>query len=213
LGDFTGLTTLIGPRELKVTLEEVKFKHQPKGGRRLFELKGHGLDNRLFLAIPPKGSTTYRLVTADKEGKAQDVLLLEAEASFGGLFAEAALGEDKTVKVEQEWKGGSDKKKDNDAWKQAPQGGVIAGPRAWEKLWKAWQFAKELPKVDFEKDLILVAACPGPNSIVVDLKLSDKGDLKFQYGFTEKDGPGFRYRIMRVSRAGIKTVGKKIPKD
>jgi hypothetical protein len=82
-GDFTGWSTAIAVRSEIVTLEEVKFKDQPKGGRRLFEVKGHGLANRLFLAIPPKGSTTYRLVTVDKEGKGLDVLLLEADASRG----------------------------------------------------------------------------------------------------------------------------------
>ena len=132
-----------------------------------------------------------------------------------GILTEATLAEDRTVKVEQEWKGGSDEKKNNDAWKQASQNGVITGPKAWEKLWKAWQFSKELPQADFEKDLFLVAACPGPNSIIVsDLQLSDKGDLKFQYSFTEKAGPGFRYRILRVSRVGITTVnGNGLPKD
>jgi hypothetical protein len=82
-GDFTGKTTAIALRELKVTFEEVKFEYQPKGGRRLFEVKGHRLDNRLFLVIPPRGSTTYRLVTADEKGGGQDVLLLEAEAPSG----------------------------------------------------------------------------------------------------------------------------------
>src|SRR5262249_55453619 len=102
-----------------------------------------------------------------------------------------------------------------EAWRQAPPGGVIGGPKAWEKLWKAWQFEKELPKVDFEKELILVVVCEGPNALrTEDLKLSEKGDLKFDWSHTDKGGPGFRYRIPRVSRSGIKTVaGKEIPKD
>ncbi len=81
-GDMTS-TTQIAVRELQVTFEEVKGKNQPKDGRRLYEIKGHGLDNRLFLVVPAKGGTTYRIVSADKEGKGQAVLLLEAQAAPG----------------------------------------------------------------------------------------------------------------------------------
>ena len=83
-GDFTGMTTEIAVQELPVTLEEVKAKGQPKGGRRLYEIKGHRLDKRLFLVVPAKGGTTYRIVSADKAGEVQEVLLLEAEASARG---------------------------------------------------------------------------------------------------------------------------------
>jgi hypothetical protein len=82
-GDFTGKSTTIAVQELKVTLEEVKLKDPPKGGRKLFEVKGHRLDKRLFLVIPPKGWTTYRLVTVDKEGNGLDVLLLEPTVPSG----------------------------------------------------------------------------------------------------------------------------------
>jgi hypothetical protein len=81
-GDVTSFTE-IDIQELLVTLEEVKVKDPPKGGRRLYEIKGHGLDNRLFLVVPAKGGTSYRLVSADKEGKGQAVLLLEARTATG----------------------------------------------------------------------------------------------------------------------------------
>jgi hypothetical protein len=76
-------TTEMAVRELPVTLEEVKVKDQPKGGRKLYEIRGHGLANRLFLVLPAEGTTTYRLVGADKDGEAREVLLLEAEAATG----------------------------------------------------------------------------------------------------------------------------------
>ena len=81
-GDVTS-STEIDFQELSVTLEEVKGKDQPKGGQRLYEIQGHGLGNRLFLVVPAKGGTTYRLVSADKEGKGQAVLLLEAQVASG----------------------------------------------------------------------------------------------------------------------------------
>jgi hypothetical protein len=82
-GDFTGISTAMRGRELRVTFEEVKAEDRLKGGRRLYEIEGHGLDNRLFLVVPAQGGTTYRIVRADKGGRPQEVLLLEAEASPG----------------------------------------------------------------------------------------------------------------------------------
>lgn len=132
-----------------------------------------------------------------------------ALGGFLSLVVESALAEDK-VKVEKEWQGGSGEKKDSEAWRQAPLDMVVAGPKAWEKLWQAWQFAKELPKVDFEKDLILVVACAGPNSIRIDnLTLSEKGNLTLDWSHPDDGGPGFRYLILRVRRSGIKTVSGK----
>jgi hypothetical protein len=81
-GDVTSSTDL-ELRELPVTLEKVEVKDQPKGGQRLYEIKGDGLGNRLFLVVPAKGGTTYRIVGADKERKGQATLLLEAQVPSG----------------------------------------------------------------------------------------------------------------------------------
>jgi hypothetical protein len=106
-------------------------------------------------------------------------------------------------------------KKDNELWKDASKDGVIAGPKAWAKLWKTWGGDKDAPKVDFDKEIILVAAGPGPNIIKVDdLKLNDQGDLKFRWSITERGGDGFVAKLLKVSRAGVKTVnGKALPKE
>jgi hypothetical protein len=182
------------------------------------------------LSPQPKMKEVY-----DKLMKKSDLVIQGSLESDDGFTANCHLmvawpkGQSKVVSfeanhvapiwtIQQSWQGGSDQKKDNDAWKQVPPGGVIAGRQGWERLWKAWQFAKELPTVDFTNNLILVAACPGPNAIRIndrwDAVLRIKGDLKFQHSFTEKGGDGFRYLIMRVGRDGVKTVnGKEIPKD
>jgi hypothetical protein len=132
-----------------------------------------------------------------------------------GVASRAHSAEDKTVKVEKEWKASSNEKKDSDLWKEAPEGGVVAGPKAWAKLWKAWNGDKEVPEVDFDKELILVFAGQGPNIIKIeDLKLTDKGDLQFRSSITERGGDGFVATILKVNREGIKTVnGKALPKE
>jgi hypothetical protein len=83
--------------------------------------------------------------------------------------------------------------------------------KAWAKLWKAWRGKEELPKVDFEKQLVLVRAVPGAiNMIDLDLKLSEKGELKGDFKATEIGGPGFAYLIVVIDRAGIKSYNGKI---
>src|SRR5262249_61088339 len=69
------------------------------------------------------------------------------------------------------------------------------------------------PGVDVTRELILVAAGPGPNFIRISkLPLSVKGDLGFRWSITERGGPGFVYRILKVSRAGVRSVnGKALP--
>lgn len=104
-------------------------------------------------------------------------------------------------------------KTDNDLWKQAPKENVIADSKAWAKLWKVWGGDKEPPKVDFAKELVLVAAGPGQNIITVeDVKLDEAGDLKFRWKITERGGDGFVAKLLKVSREGVKTVnGRKLP--
>jgi hypothetical protein len=98
---------------------------------------------------------------------------------------------------------------------EAPKDGVIADAKAWAKFWKTWGGDQEVPKVDFEKELVLVAAGPGPNVIKVeDLKLNDKGDLSFKWSITERAGPGITAKFLKVSREGVKTVnGKVLPNE
>jgi hypothetical protein len=116
----------------------------------------------------------------------------------------------KTVKVEQEWKGGSADAKDNDAWKLAPPDGVIAGPKSWEWFCKEWRLGKETPKVDFARELLLVTAGPGQNSIKMDrLTLNEAGDLTYQASSKEGASPGFTFLIQKINRSGIKSVAGK----
>jgi hypothetical protein len=92
---------------------------------------------------------------------------------------------------------------------------VVAGPKEWAALWKAWYGDAEVPKVDFDKEVILVAAGSGPNILAVEeLVLSDKGDLKLGWSLTQRGGDGFVGVILKVSRDGVKTVnGKDLPKE
>jgi hypothetical protein len=154
-----------------------------------------------------------------------DVMRVEIEHRFGAGILDrlqkraegSADGKESgmAVTVLKEWRPGSTDATDNDAWRKAPAGGVVAGPKEWAALWKAWYGDEEVPKVDFDKEILLVAAGGGPNIVrVEDLVLTDNGDLKFSCLITERGGDGFVGVILKVSREGVKTVnGKALPKE
>jgi len=90
---------------------------------------------------------------------------------------------------------------------------VITSAEAWQALWTGWKLEGESPKVDFEKELVVVQTTVGGllNLIV---KLDDGGDLKVLGLATRDLRPGFRYVLATVPRVGIKTVnGLELPKE
>jgi len=90
--------------------------------------------------------------------------------------------------------------------KLAPQSGFIADAETWKKLWTAWRPDEEMPKADFAKELILVGTVPGPNLVVMRPTIDDEGNVKFIVGGTKIGGPGFGYKLIGISRDGVKTV-------
>ncbi len=140
--------------------------------------------------------------------------ILPVLALVGPVPSAAPAGE-KPVKAVKEWKGKFLAKEDEPLMKEAPKSGYLTDQKSWGKLWKAWRGKEELPRLDFEKQLVLVGAAEcGRNTIGADFKLDDKGDLKGGFMATEIGGPGFVYVIVVVDRSDIKTYnGKAIKKD
>ena len=95
--------------------------------------------------------------------------------------------------------------------KKAPTQNVVVSEKGWEALAKAWNL-KDPPKVDFTKELLVVATTSGGR---LNLTPSVKdGDLKAVAIATRDFRPGFRYAIKSISRDGVKTVdGKPLPKE
>lgn len=95
--------------------------------------------------------------------------------------------------------------------KEMPANGVVVSEKGWEKLAKAWGI-KDAPKVDFEKELLVVGTWKGS---LFDLRPAVKdGNLTVGAAGTKDLRPGFRWKVQSVSREGIKTVqGKELPKE
>jgi hypothetical protein len=122
---------------------------------------------------------------------------------------------DKEIKPVKEWKGTFVNASEEPLMNETPKKGYIANQKAWEKLWKAWRSKEELPKIDFDKQVVFVASTQcAANRITGTVKLSDQGDLRFDYFATEIGGPGFAYQILVVDLEGVKTInGKPIDKE
>lgn len=92
---------------------------------------------------------------------------------------------------------------------QAPKAGHVSDTAAFEKLWKAWRPKEAAPKVDFTRELVLVATATGPNRVAMSASLDDKGDLRVRSRATLIGGRGFGYAIATISRRGIKSINGK----
>ncbi len=93
---------------------------------------------------------------------------------------------------------------------QAFQGtGVILDQKEWEKLAAAWGI-KDVPKVDFTKELLLVGTWRGTSfKFLGNVK---DGDLTVELVGDKDTQPGFRYKVLSLQRAGItKFQGKELP--
>src|SRR5262249_39530186 len=146
------------------------------------------------------------------------IILVASVCLVGGITPRSASAADRPLKIEEEWKG-SRKDVDDDAYVKDLDGkdeAVITNSKAWAKLWKAWNGDKPLPRVEFEKYLLLVVAAPAANNVIdiTEVVVTEKGDLRYAGGITQAGGPGFVYDICKIKREGIKTFkGNNLPKE
>ena len=89
--------------------------------------------------------------------------------------------------------------------------GFVADEAEWAKLWLAWRGEENLPKVDFEKDVVLVFAMNGLSKLRMPLMpLDENGNLTATnrgWDFIQ-GGDGFAYLMGTVSREKIESVNE-----
>ncbi len=122
-----------------------------------------------------------------------------------GLVSNANAQDRKPLKTLKEWWGNNP----NEALsKNAPK--FIANSKDLEKLWKDWDVKEKLPEVDFAKEIILVATTRA-SRLVLNATLDEKGNLQILNNASRDLRPGFRYVMITVNKAGVKTIeGKAI---
>jgi hypothetical protein len=135
---------------------------------------------------------------------------------FAGLLVLALVGlavsevqaQKKQVKPTNEWSGSVE---DQNLMKDAPR--CITTAKGLDNLWKAWKITAKMPKVDFDKEIVVIEVTVG-SRLRLSANLDAKGNLQV-FGLGTRDlRPGFRYVIATVSKDGVKTVnGKELPKE
>ena len=94
---------------------------------------------------------------------------------------------------------------------ESPFAGVIVTEKRFNRVVKAWGVERPFA-VDFDRQFVVVVTTQG-SELELDTQLVD-GDLKVKVLGTADLTPGFRYALLRVDRAGIKTVnGKPLPTE
>jgi hypothetical protein len=113
----------------------------------------------------------------------------------------------KEIKPVEKWSGSVD---DEKLLKDAPENGVITDAKTFEKVWTSWKVGEKMPKLDFDKVIIIFTTTSG-SKISAKPMLDEKGDLKFLGIATRDLKPGFRYDMQVVEKEGVKTInGKEI---
>lgn len=109
------------------------------------------------------------------------------------------------VQIEQNWSG----EIKIELRKEAPSNNFISTSKEWEKLWKSYRGEEEIPTINFQSHLILVAVNSDPNQIAISPELEESGNLKLSFtttlmGFTNPKT--CKYQFVKIKRDGIKSV-------
>ena len=93
-----------------------------------------------------------------------------------------------------------------------PSSGAVTDLPTWKSLWSAWRGDEEIPEVDFESQIVLVATIDGPNLVSTSsLNLTPSGDLRYESGSgSSRSGPGFGYAFLIVPGNGVLSVNGQI---
>ena len=109
----------------------------------------------------------------------------------------------KPLETLKEWRGDNP---NEGLAKDSPK--FITNAKDLEKLWKVWDIKEKLPEIDFAKEILLVETTRG-SRLNLKATLDEKGDLQ-SLGLATRDlRPGFRYVMITVNKAGIKTIAGK----
>jgi hypothetical protein len=89
---------------------------------------------------------------------------------------------------------------------EAPRKGFITSAKDFTRLWRMWQPARDVPTVDFDKYLILVAT--GRSSVlqVRAVRVDDKGDLKTVVVATPDMTADDAFVMTLAERKGVRTI-------
>ena len=114
------------------------------------------------------------------------------------------------IKPVNQWKG---RFTQNDLKRFAPANQMIRDAEAWKNVWNNWRPDEQIPNVDFENNMIVVATTQGRNEVRLHrLNLAPGGNLQFAAASSRMRGPGFGYLMIEVPAIEIKMLnGRPVP--
>ena len=119
------------------------------------------------------------------------------------LVSTANAQDRKPLETLKEWRGDNP---NEGLTKDSPK--FITNAKDLEKLWKAWDIKEKVAEIDFSKEILLVETTRG-SRLNLKATLDEKGDVQ-SLGLATRDlRPGFRYVMITVNKAGIKTIAGK----
>jgi hypothetical protein len=119
------------------------------------------------------------------------------------LVSTANAQDKKPLETLKEWRGDNP---NEGLAKDSPK--FITNAKDLEKLWKAWDIKEKVPEIDFAKEILLVETTRG-SRLNLKATLDEKRDLQ-PLGLATRDlRPGFRYVMITVNKAGVKTIAGK----
>jgi hypothetical protein len=135
------------------------------------------------------------------------VCVLLAGFVLAAVSVSDVAAQKKKLEVSKKWDGTVEDEK-------AMKPDVIVSAKGFEAVWKAWKIGGEVPKVDFDKNVVVAVYSVGSKLNLAGVNLNEKGNLE-ALGFGTRDiQPGFRFVLGVVSKDGVKTVnGKELPKE
>ncbi len=93
-----------------------------------------------------------------------------------------------------------------------PRGGFITDSKTFATLCKTWAPKTTIPKIDFEKEIILVRTSPGPGRTILKAFKDRQGNVTILDTRSKLGGAGFTYKIVSITRGKIQKVnGIKLP--
>jgi hypothetical protein len=133
--------------------------------------------------------------------------VLLAGLVLAAVTVQDAVAQKKRLEIGMKWNGSVDDDK-----AQKPE--AITSAKGLAAIWKAWKIDGDVPKIDFDKNMVIAVYSVGSRLNFGGANLDEKGNLDV-VGFGTRDiRPGFRYVLGVVPKDGVKSVnGKELPKE
>jgi len=136
-------------------------------------------------------------------------------AATMGLFAAAAGssgaeggGEERVMQVIAAYSGFVDEvtKLEVAPQSRSPRRYHLDSAQELEALWKSWRPKEAVPELDLAKVVVCVIAAESADPPDIVPKIDREGNVALYNGAVKNGRPGFGYRVVVISRAGVKTV-------